>query len=219
MTEKMKFADLVTRFTYYPSLTIDDRLTHQLQVRSGLQPAGRLVFPGRLLRRTTTASPGRDSRRTTTAGRTRSGSSSSGGLRPRPTPYELTRGAPLPRSVRSGGLRLARPRRHGDALHQREILYGTDHSVRTEFGTTLVPCAPRSLSPHDERRDAPRSTIVRLRQWALGGLGPWRGRRRRSVEVQVGHAIARAGAWSLAWVALLLELEVHPVHEAADQPA
>jgi hypothetical protein len=25
MTEKMKFADLVTRFTYYPSLTIDDR--------------------------------------------------------------------------------------------------------------------------------------------------------------------------------------------------
>jgi hypothetical protein len=25
MTEKLKFADLVTRFTYYPSLTIDDR--------------------------------------------------------------------------------------------------------------------------------------------------------------------------------------------------
>ena len=50
MTEKLKITDLITRFTYYPSLTISDRYRLTYPVRPGLQPAGRLVFPVRVLR-------------------------------------------------------------------------------------------------------------------------------------------------------------------------
>ena len=50
MTEKLKITDLITRLTYYPSLTISRSVPAGLSVRSGLQPAGRLVFPVRALR-------------------------------------------------------------------------------------------------------------------------------------------------------------------------
>ena len=50
MTEKLKFADLLTRFAYYPSLTISGRQQGELPLRRGLQPARRLVPAGGVLR-------------------------------------------------------------------------------------------------------------------------------------------------------------------------
>ena len=50
MTEKLKITDFITRFTYYPSLTIAEPVPSRVSVRPGLQPAGRLVFPSRVLR-------------------------------------------------------------------------------------------------------------------------------------------------------------------------
>ena len=69
MTEKLKIADLVTRFNVLPQP--DDRrpVPHQLQVRPRLQPARRLVSPDRASSRTSTACRRRACRETTTAGR------------------------------------------------------------------------------------------------------------------------------------------------------
>ena len=41
----LKIADLITRFTYYPSLTIERAVPDQLQVRPRLQSARGLVLP------------------------------------------------------------------------------------------------------------------------------------------------------------------------------
>ena len=59
MTEKLKITDLITRFTYYPSLTISDRCRLDVSVRPGLQPAGGLVFPVRALRQLRQPAAGR----------------------------------------------------------------------------------------------------------------------------------------------------------------
>ena len=78
MTEKLKITDLVTRFTYYPSLTIDDR--YRINYRSTSTSTCRATgISGSGSSTTTTASRRQAFRRTTTAGRTRSASSSDGG--------------------------------------------------------------------------------------------------------------------------------------------
>ena len=59
MTEKLKITDLITRFTYYPSLTISGPVPLDVSVRPGLQPAGRLVFPVRALRQLRQQAAGR----------------------------------------------------------------------------------------------------------------------------------------------------------------
>ena len=59
MTERLKITDLITRFTYYPSLTDFRPIPFDLPVRPGLQPAGRLVLPRRPLRQLRQQAAGR----------------------------------------------------------------------------------------------------------------------------------------------------------------
>ena len=75
MTEKLKITDLITRLTYYPSLTIDHRyrLTYRFDLDFNLP--GDWYFRIGLFELRQRAA-GRDFRITTTAGRTRSASNS-----------------------------------------------------------------------------------------------------------------------------------------------
>ena len=75
MTEHLRIADLVTRFTYYPSLTIDDRYRINYTFDLDFNLPGDWYIRTSLFE-TTTACRRRACRRTTGAGPTPSASSS-----------------------------------------------------------------------------------------------------------------------------------------------
>ena len=75
MTEKLKITDLVTRFTYYPSLTIDDRYRINYKFDLDFNLPGDWYFRVGLFENFDSQPPPA-CRTTTTAGRMRSASSS-----------------------------------------------------------------------------------------------------------------------------------------------